>query len=141
MKNTTVVRAAVLSLALGAALTACSSDEEKKDEHRADACAAISTLATQVEEMRTTLTADSTVEQWRDARDVLRANVDEVEDALEKVAEDSAEDLDEAWDAFTDQLSAVDDQATPAEAGKTLVEEFQAFQDARTKAAEGLDCA
>lgn len=136
----TLTRVAVLPITLGLALTSCSSDEEKSDENRAEACSAIENLRTQVENVRTTLNANSTVEQWREARDVIKVNVEKVEDALEDVSADSADEIEAAWDEFTDQLSAVDEDATVPEAGQTLVEEFQTLQDARTKAAAGLDC-
>lgn len=135
-----LARAAALTLTLGLALTACSSDDEKNDKHRAEACTAVENLRVQVEEMRATLTADSTVEEWREARDVVKANVEKVEDALEDVSDDSADKVETAWEEFNDQLSAVEEDATVPEAGKTLSEEFQALQDARTEAASGLTC-
>lgn len=138
--KTPLARLAVLPLALGLSLTACSSDEEKSEENRAAACTAIETLRTEVEEMRTTLTADSTVEEWREARDVLEANVEKVDDELDEVAEDSADEIEAAWDAFTDAVAAVDEDATVPEAGQGLVEEFQKLQDVRAKVATGLDC-
>lgn len=135
-RSVSLAAASILCLALAA----CSSDEDEQAKHEAEACAATSELRTTIESARTNLTAESTVEEWREARNTIRDHAEKAEQSLEKVAEDSAEDLEDAWKEFTDAVDAIDDDATVQQAGTTLVEEIQALQDARADAVSGLDC-
>lgn len=129
---------AVLTLGLG--LSACSSDEEKSQEHVAEACADAEQLRTTIDAAKENLSATSTVEEWRTAREAIEKSVDELESSLEKTSEDAWKKVDDAWDDFTDALDDVPDDATVPEAGQSLVDDVQRVQDERASALSGLDC-
>ena len=134
----TVALSAIAVLGLG--LSACSSSDEKAAENMTAACDAVADLGTTIDTAKSSLNASSTVEQWQTARDDIKKQVEATDKALEKVGEDYADQIDEAWDSFDQAVNDIDSSSTIPEAGATLVEEVQGIQTARTEALSGLDC-
>ncbi|WP_313404448.1 hypothetical protein [Aeromicrobium sp.] len=122
-------------LALG--LAACGQSQEEKEQA---ACDAIAELSTTLSDVGANLDAESTVEQWRDARSQVRKAIEEAEDAVEEADEAAWDEVDDAWDRFEDAVQDVDGSATVPEAGASLRDDLAALQAARDQAASGLTC-
>ncbi|MFO6454149.1 MULTISPECIES: hypothetical protein [unclassified Aeromicrobium] len=135
MKKTlaTVLTASALTLGL----SACGQSQEEKE---AAACEAIDELRTTLTDVGSTLNAQSTVDEWRDARFEVRKAVEKAEDRIEEADEASWDEVDDAWDRFEDAVENVDGSSTPEEARASLVDDFAQLQAARDRAAAGFSC-
>ncbi|MBA4609582.1 hypothetical protein H1W00_13935 [Aeromicrobium sp. Marseille-Q0843] len=129
----TALTAGVLALGLGA----CGQSQEEKE---AAACDALDDLGTTLTEVGSTLTPESTVEQWRDARFEVRKAIEKAEDKVDEADEAAWEEVDDAWERFEDGVQTVDGDATVPEARASLGDDFNAVQSARERAASGLSC-
>ncbi|SKB08978.1 hypothetical protein [Aeromicrobium choanae] len=129
----TALTAGVLALGLGA----CGQSQEEKE---AAACDALDELGTTLTEVGSTLTADSTVEEWRDARFEVRKAIDKAEDKVDEADEAAWDEVDDAWERFEDGVQNVDGSATVPEATASLASDFEAVKSARERAASGLSC-
>jgi len=98
--GTAAVALAVASLALNA----CSPPSPQ--ENVSQACAAAESLAASVEQFRSTLSADATIEQVRSARDDVVASYDALVAEAQDVAQDRKDELETNVEEFQ---SAVDD--------------------------------
>jgi hypothetical protein len=101
----TSVGTAAVALAVAAlALNACSPPSPQ--ENVSQACAAAESLAASVEQFRSTLSADATIEQVRSARDDVVASYDALVAEAQDVAQDRKDELETNVEEFQ---SAVDD--------------------------------
>lgn len=130
--------AAVAVLAAAFTLTACSEDDSSADNEAA-ACAAVETLRAKVQELGT-LTAESTVDQIREVRDGVKSAYSDLVSNLGDVAEDREDQLDEAFEAFSDGVDDVKGSATVGEALGTLTEEAAGITSAETALSAELGC-
>lgn len=137
MNRMKTIAAGLTAAVLTLGLSACGQSQEDKE---AKACDAIAELRTTLQETSANLDAQSTVEQWRDARSQVSQQIEKVEDTVEDANEAAWDQLDDAWDRFEDAVQDVDRDATIPQAGASLVEDFQALQAARDEAAQGLTC-
>lgn len=134
-KKTLAASLTAVVLALG--LTACGQSQEEKE---AAACDAIDELRATLTDVGSGLNAQSTVDQWRDARFEVRKAIDKAEDKIEEADEASWDEVDDAWDRFEDAVENVDGDATAPEARASLVDDFEQLQSARDRASSGLSC-
>lgn len=130
--------AAILTAsALTLGLSACGQSQEEKE---AAACDAIDELRTTLTDVGSSLNAQSTIDEWRDARFEVRKAIEKAEDRIEEADEASWDEVDDAWDRFEDAVENVDGSSTPEEARASLVDDFEQLQAARDRAASGLSC-
>lgn len=115
------------------ALTGCSPPSPQ--ENVSQACAASDAMAGAIEEFRTTLAADSTVEEVRAARDKVSDAYDDLAEEMEDVAEDRVNDLETTVDEFRAAVDRVPDDAQVSDALESLRNEAS---DVRT-ALDGVD--
>lgn len=117
---------------------ACSGDTP--EENTEQACGAADDLTAALDDFRSTLTPDATVDDVRAARDDLGETWQEFEAAASDVVADRSEELDEAWDGLQQAVDDVSGDATVAGAIDTLRDEAQGVKDARDDVVSELDC-
>lgn len=132
--------AALLGAVSVTALVGCSSNDQDPAEHEAAACAALTDLDSVLATASSELANVQTVGELRTVRENVRSAYEEADSALDKVAEDRVESLQQAWDTFRDETSSVDDDTELTDARDSLLEEVRALADARSQAQSGLSC-
>ncbi|KQR49160.1 hypothetical protein ASF87_10225 [Microbacterium sp. Leaf161] len=140
MNRTRVFTAAVVLGVLTTVGIAGCAPEPSQEENITAACDALESLRTTIDDASTDLQEASTVGEVRDIRDRVVAAYDTADAALDAVASDRADAVQEAGEAFTDALGDVDDETDISDARDGLVEEAKSFQDARAAALADLSC-
>ncbi|KQQ65346.1 hypothetical protein [Microbacterium sp. Leaf320] len=141
MNRTRVFTAAiVVGVLTTVGMTGCAPAAPSQEENVTAACAALQTLEMTIDEASADLQQASTVGEVRDIRDRVVTAYDIANAALDEVASDRADAVQEAGEAFTEALGDVDDETEISDARDGLVEEAKSFQDARTAALADLSC-
>lgn len=140
MNRTHVLTVAVVLGVLTTAGIAGCAPQPSQEENVTAACDALASLETTIDSASTELEQATTVGEVRDIRDRVVAAYEEADRALDAVASDRAEAVQDAADAFTNELGDVDDDATISDTRDRLLEEAKSFQDARADAAAELSC-
>jgi len=126
-------------LLLVIAPAACSGGDTP-EENTAQACSAADDLDTALDNFRSTLSPDATVDDVRSARDELSQAWQDFDSAATEVVQDRSEELDEAWDGLQKAVDDVAGDATVAGALSTLEDEAQGVKDARDDVVSELGC-
>lgn len=132
--------AALLGAVSVTMLVGCSSNDQDSAEHEAAACAALTNLDSVLATASNELADVQTVGELRTVRENVRSAYEEADSALDRVAEDRAESLQQAWNTFRDETSSVDDDTELTDARDSLLEEARALAVARSQAQSGLSC-
>lgn len=134
MRRTTGVLVGLMLLATGA----CSGDSPEANTEQA--CGAADNLTAALDDFRSTLTPDATVDEVRAARDDLSQAWQEFDSAASDVVADRSEELDEAWDGLQKAVDDVAGEATVSGAIDTLRDEAEGVKDAKDDVVAELDC-
>ncbi|GAA2232575.1 hypothetical protein GCM10010413_33850 [Promicromonospora sukumoe] len=126
-------------LLLVIAPAACSGGDTPED-NTAQACSAADDLDTALTNFRSTLSPDATVDDVRAARDELSQAWQTFDSAAKEVAQDRAQELDDAWAGLQKAVDDVAGEATVAGALSTLEDEAQGVKDARDDVVSELGC-
>lgn len=131
-----------IALAVAAALTISMSScgSPTPEENTAAACDAYAALASAVSDARTSLSADSTIDEIAEKRDAINKAYEDLEGALGDVGEDRQEAVKEAWESFNDKVDEVEGDSTVPQAIESLTSSIQQIQDAQTALNEDLTC-
>ena len=120
--------------------TAACSGGDSAEENTAQACSAADDVTTALDNFRSTLTPDATVDDVRGARDELSSAWQTFDSAATEVVQDRSEELDEAWDGLQKAVDDVAGEATVSGAIDTLRDEAQGLKDAKDDVVAELDC-
>ncbi|MFE7504273.1 hypothetical protein [Promicromonospora sp. NPDC057488] len=120
--------------------TAACSGGDTAEENTAQACGAADDLTTALDDFRSTLTPDATVDDVRAARDELSSAWQTFDSAATEVVQDRSEELDEAWAGLQKAVDDVAGDATVAGALSTLQDEAAGVKTARDDVVSELDC-
>ncbi|MFI2363744.1 hypothetical protein [Promicromonospora sp. NPDC019610] len=135
MRRTAGVLVGLVLLATGA----CSGGDTP-EQNTEQACGAADDLTAALDDFRSTLTPDATVDDVRAARDDLSQSWQEFESATSDVVADRSEELDQAWDGLQKAVDDVAGEATVEGAINTLRDEWQGVKDAKDDVVAELDC-
>lgn len=136
-------RRPVLALAVAAALAApvaACSGSPTPQENTASACDAYASFTETVSNARESIDSSSTIEQIRTERDNIRNAYEDLQPALESVAEDRRTALEDAWQNFDQAVAGIDDSMTVPQAASSLTDDVQQLRSARDGLADELDC-
>lgn len=131
--------AVTASLTLALSLTACSDDAEEAAAHEAEACAATVSLRDSVAQINT-LDAQSSVEEVREVRSGIAESYEELVFALDDVADDRVNALNEAYEEFEDSRGDLDGDLTVPQALSEMKSEAQGITEAENGLWAELSC-
>lgn len=131
---------ALVSLVGAAGLVGCSPTEQSDEDNVVAACAALAKLDAVLSDASTGLAEADTAGDLRAIREEVSEVYTEAAAAVDAVANDRGESLKDAWTAFADGVSAVDEDTVLEDARASLVEEARAVSEARQLASSDLAC-
>jgi ElaB/YqjD/DUF883 family membrane-anchored ribosome-binding protein len=131
------------ALALGTSMMAlglagCSSPSPQ--ENVSQACEAASAFGTTVQEVRSSLTPEATVDELRDARNRVSDSYEDLLKEAGDVAEDRLEELDNNVDGFRDAVDQVEGDTTVPDAVDSLRNEASDVETAINNLRSELNC-
>lgn len=132
------VLTAGVALIAGVLLASCSSDTPA--ENTEQACAHAEELSAALASLNETLTGDGTVDDVKSARSEVATAYDALDGALDDVAQDRLDAVEDAWDRLDDAIEQVDGDATLSQAADSLRDDVAAVQDARESLVTELGC-
>ena len=132
------VLTAGVTLIAGVLLASCSSDTPA--ENTEQACAHAEELSAALASLNETLTGDGTVDDVKSARSEVATAYDALDGALDDVAQDRLDAVEDAWDRLDDAIEQVDGDATLSQAADSLRDDVAAVQDARESLVTELGC-
>jgi len=132
------VLTAGVTLIAGVLLASCSSDTPA--ENTEQACAHAEELSAALASLNETLTGDGTVDDVKSARSEVATAYDALDGALDDVAQDRLDAVEDAWDRLDDAVEQVDGDATLSQAADSLRDDVAAVQDARESLVTELGC-
>jgi hypothetical protein len=121
---------AVMAVALtGAVAIACSEDEPTEEEAREQLCSDIDTLRTEMTTLQS-LSAESTVDDLREARDSVSSALEDVQSSAADVADAELADAEAAFEELQQAVDDLDGDQSIAAAVEEIAPQVQAFEDA-----------
>jgi ElaB/YqjD/DUF883 family membrane-anchored ribosome-binding protein len=119
-------------------MAGCSSPSPQ--ENVSQACEAASAFGTTLQEVRSSLTPDATVEELRDARNRVSDSYEDLLKEAGDVAEDRMEELDNNVDGFRDAVDQIDDDTKVPDAVDSLRNEASDVETAVDNLRTELNC-
>lgn len=137
------VRTLTVVLALAAATSlaaACGGGGEDTAEAQQELCTALGEFGTAVRDLRS-LDANSTIEQWDDARGAVSNAWDNVKDQAADVEEARSDEVDSAYDDLESAIDSVPDDTPVDQAVAQVAPQVAALETAWDGYYSGLGCA
>lgn len=132
---------AVAALACGVALVLSGCSSPTPEQNVDEACAASDELDAALGELRATLTPDTTIDSVQDARADVDAAAEELREQTQDVAEDRADDVEEARIELGEAIDGIDSDSTVTEAVESLRTSADGVREALSSLVDELDCA
>lgn len=136
-KTTKGVGAALMCLALGVSLGACSSTPE---ENESAACDSYAAFAGTVAEVRTSLNSDSSIAEIKDGSDKVKDAYADLKESIGTVSADRQEALDEAWTSLDTAISDLDADLSVPEAKNAIESDLETVEMAQAEVKSDLSC-
>ncbi|MCB0878435.1 MAG: hypothetical protein KDC46_05585 [Thermoleophilia bacterium] len=132
-------RAAGLLAVLAAASFIATGCGESVDDAERALCADLATLKANVTTL-TELDADSSVAEFKQARQNVRDSWHDVQDSAANLGDDRFDAYKDAWDDFDDTIGKVDDDASLKDAVGSLQDAADEVDAAGQELGSGIDC-
>lgn len=122
-----------------AALVASGCGQTTEDAE-AQLCADLSDLRSSIADLHA-LTADSSLEEFDEARQNVRSSYRDAVDAARNVSNDRADDVEDAADDFMDSIDDIDDDSSLEDAEAQLAQSVETFRGEASEIFDNLGCA
>lgn len=116
-----------------------SNDEPSADEAQTDLCDALGDLRTSLSDLGD-LGADSTIEDFKDARSRVSEDVDAVVDAASELGDTRYDQLGAKTDELRQEIEGLDEDTTLGEAATTIREAIAELANQGASLFSGVDC-
>lgn len=112
---------------------------ESVEDAEQSLCADLATLRSNVATLAS-LDGESTVEEFRQARQNVRDSWREVQASADNLGTDRADAVEDAWDNLADTIDDVDDDQSVSEALEEIGDAREELSEASAKLGSGIDC-
>ena len=139
MSGSRLALTATFAAAVVLSAAACSGSQTPA-ENTASACDAYNEFSDAVSQARSSLSADSTIEEFQTERDNIASHYEDLDAALSDISADQRTAFEDAWNNFSQSVSSIDNSMTIPETFDSLSADLDQVRAARENLRSELSC-